>query len=220
MQITVNETDMQINDDKLIININSDLAHVLNSYKVLSSVKVGDIINGKYIVLEHFADGTTMVIRKDLLKDTMEFGYSNDWRESNIRKYLNNNYLKEIENEFEKDNIVEHITSLLSVDGLHDYGTCCDKVGLLDMDQYRKNRKILGNNMNNWWWLLTPDSTPFGWSSHHVRCVDSSGGMDFNGCGFSGAVRPYHILKSSTFVTCNKTRKQQVLSAWKNIFES
>lgn len=40
MQITVNETDMQIKDGKLIININSDLEKVLNSNKmVLSSIE-------------------------------------------------------------------------------------------------------------------------------------------------------------------------------------
>lgn len=42
MQITVNETDMQIKDGKLIININSDLERLLNSNKmVLLSVRVG-----------------------------------------------------------------------------------------------------------------------------------------------------------------------------------
>lgn len=207
MQITVNETDMQIKDGKLIININSDLEKVLNSNKmVLSSVEVGDIINDKYIVLEHFADGTTAVIRKDLLEDTMEFGDSNnDWREGNVRKYLNNNYLKEIEKEFGEDNIVEHTTNLLSMDGLDDYGMYCDKVGLLDIDQYRKYRKVLSKNMDRWWWLLTPNSTPSGWSAQHIQCVDDDGGVNCNDYDYSGSVRPFCILKSNIFVSCNKT---------------
>lgn len=207
MQITVNETDMQIKDGKLIININSDLEKVLNSNKmVLSSVKVGDIINDKYIVLEHFEDGTTAVIRKDLLENNMEFGDSNnDWRESNVRKYLNDDYLKEIEKEFGVDNIVEHTTNLLSMDGLDDYRTCRDKVGLLDIDQYRKYRKVLGNNMDSWWWLLTPDSTPSGWSAQFVRCVGIGGDVSYFDYGFSRSVRPFCILKSSIFVSCDKT---------------
>lgn len=207
MQITVNETDMQIKDGKLIININSDLEKVLNSNKmVLSSVKVGDIINDKYIVLEHFEDGTTAVIRKDLLENNMEFGDSNnDWRESNVRKYLNDDYLKEIEKEFGVDNIVEHTTNLLSMDGLDDYRTCRDKVGLLDIDQYRKYRKVLGNNMDSWWWLLTPDSTPSGWSAQYVQCVDVDGDVGYGGFGCSWSVRPFCILKSSIFVSCDKT---------------
>lgn len=150
MQITVNETDIRIKDGKLIININSDLEKVLNSNKkVLSSVKVGDIINDKYIVLEHFVDGTTAVIRKDLLENLMKFGDdNNDWRQSIVRKYLNNDYLREIEAEFGEDNIVEHTTNLFSIDGLDDYGTCHNKVGLFDIDQYRKYRKVLGKNMD------------------------------------------------------------------------
>lgn len=207
MQITVNETDMQIKDGKLIININSDSEKVLNSNKmVLSFVELGDIINGKYIVLEHFSDGTTAVIRKDLLEDSMEFGDSNnDWRESNVRKYLNDDYLKEIEKEFGVDNIVEHTTNLLSMDGLDDYRTCRDKVGLLDIDQYRKYRKVLGRDMDRWWWLLTPDSTPSGWSARYVQCVDLDGGVNYGAYGCSWSVRPFCILKSSIFVSCDKT---------------
>ena len=207
MQITVNETDMQIKDGKLIININSDLDKVLNSNKmVLSSVKVGDVINDRYIVLEHFEDGTTAVSRKDLLADTMEFwGCNNDWRESNIRKYLNSDYLKEIEKEFGVDNIVEHTTNLLSMDGLDDYGTCRDRIRLLDIDQYRKYRKVLGKNMDNWWWLLTPDSTPSGWSALCVQCVGRDGNVDCYGFVYSWSVRPFCILKSSIFVSCDKT---------------
>lgn len=207
MQITVNETDMQIKDGKLIININSDLEKVLNSNKmVLSSVKVGDIINDKYIVLEHFADETTAVIRKDLLEDTMRFAEdNNDWRQSIVRKHLNSDYLREIEAEFGEDNIVEHTTNLFSMDGLDDYGTCHDKVGLLDIDQYRKYRKVLGKNMDSWWWLLTPDSTPSGWSARYVQCVVCGGDVDYYDCGYSRSVRPFCILKSSIFVFCDKT---------------
>lgn len=207
MQITVNETDMQIKDGKLIININSDLEKVLNSNKmVLSSVKVGDIINDKYIVLEHFADGTTAVIQKALLKYAIKFGNSNnDWRESNIRKYLNNCYLKEIEKEFGVDNIVEHTTNLLSMDGLDDYGICRDKVGILDIDQYRKYRKMFGENLCSWWWLLTPKSTPSGLSAYYVQYVDRDGIVNYEDCKYPGLVRPFYILKSSIFVSCDKT---------------
>lgn len=207
MQITVNETDIRIKDGKLIININSDLEKVLNSNKkVLSSVKVGDIINDKYIVLEHFVDGTTAVIRKDLLENLMKFGDdNNDWRQSIVRKYLNNDYLREIEAEFGEDNIVEHTTNLFSIDGLNDYGTCRNKVGLFDIDQYRKYRKVLGKNMDDWWWLLTPDSTPSGWSARCVRCVGNGGGVFYGGYDCSGSVRPFCIIKSSIFVSCGKT---------------
>lgn len=206
MWITVNETDAQIKDGKLIININSDLEKILNSNKkVLSSVEIGDVINGKYIVLEHFDNGTTAIIRIDSLERIMEFGSNNDWRGSIIRKYLNNVYLKEIEAEFGVENIIEHITNLFSMDGLDDYGTCCDKVGLLDIDQYRKYRKVLGKNINGNWWLLTPNSTPSGTSDWCVQYVGSDRRVY---CGNSHwdnlAVHSFFILKSSIFVSCKR----------------
>ncbi|WP_342759498.1 DUF6273 domain-containing protein [Kineothrix sedimenti] len=203
MQITVNETDMKIEGNRLVININSDLGKVLGLNKVvLSSVKPGDIINDKYIVLEHFESGATAVIRKELLEKTMDFGDSNnDWRSSNVRNYLNNEYLKDVEKEFGADSIVEHMVDLLSMDGLDDYGSSRDKISLLTIDQYRKYRKILGDNMKNWWWLATPDSTPSGWSTGYVRCVDSSGGVCYDGYICDGGVRPFFILKSSIFVS-------------------
>lgn len=151
MQITVNETDMKIEGNRLVININSDLEKVLGLNKViLSSVNPGNIINDKYIVLEHFDSGNTAVIRKELLEKTMDFGESNnDWRDSNVRCYLNNDYLKDIEKEFGADSIVEHMVDLLSMDGLDDYGTSKDKISLLTIDQYRKYRKILCDNLKN-----------------------------------------------------------------------
>lgn len=206
MQITVNETDMQIKDGKLIININSDLEKVLNSNKmVLSSVEPGDIINDKYIVLEHFADGTTAIIRKYLLDDSMNFGDSNnDWRESNIRKYLNNDYLKKIVVEFGTDNIIEYSTNLCSVDGMDCYETCRDKVGLLSFDQYRKYRKILGINKRKWWWLITPGPTSSNGLSLSVEYVDCDGSARDEDYDREGFIRPFFILKSSIFVFYNK----------------
>lgn len=201
-QITVNEADMKIENGKLIININSDLEKVLRLNNIpLSSANPGQIINNKYIVLEHFEDGTTAVIKKDLLEKTMKFGKSNNWKESDIRYYLNKYYLTEIENEFGKDNIIKHKVNLLSLDGFDDYGISDDMVSLLTIDQYRKYRKVLGENMVNWW-LATPDSTQSGWSSSCVRCVGSDGGVNCSGCGCGTNVRPFFILKSSIFVSC------------------
>lgn len=202
MQITVNETEMKIEDGKLIININSELEKILNvNRKTLSSVDVGHVINNKYIVLEHFDDGTTAVIRKELLEEEMSFGDTNDWRSSRIRTKLNRDYLEEIENEFCKYNIVEHDVNLLSLDGLDDYGVTRDKVSLFNIDQYRKYRKVFGKNMGSWWWLLTPDSTPSGESSRYVQCVIDGGVVLCSDCDDGMGVRPFFVLKSDILVS-------------------
>ena len=191
-------------------NGNTQIVIDLAGNKVeLSTLKAGDIFksnDGEYIVLEQFENGTTAVLRKELLEDTMKFNSdNNNWKLSSIRKYLNGDYLKELNEVFGEENIIEHAVDLLSLDGLDDYGTSIDKVSLLDIDQYRKYRKVIGENKDNWWWLLTPNSTPSGYSSDDVRYVDSGGDVGYCWCDGSGAVRPFFILKSDIFVSCNKT---------------
>ena len=154
----------------------------------------------KYIVLEQLPDKQTAVIRRYLLENEMEFDSdNNNWKTSSLRERLNNNvdgYLREVEDAFGKDQIVTHTVDLLSLDGLDDYGTSNDKISLLNIDQYRKYRKILGENMDNWWWLLTPDSTPSGSGSRYVRYVRSVGFVCCNPCDCYGGVRPFFIVQS------------------------
>lgn len=172
----------------------------------LSTLKAGEVfkVNNEYIVLEQFENGSTAVIRKELLEDMMKFDfYDNNWKTSNIRKYLNSDYLKELNDEFGEDNIVEHTVDLLSLDGLDDYETSIDKVTFLNIGQYQKYRKIIGENKEKWWWLLTPSSTISGCCSDNVQCVHSDGTVDFYWCEDFGGVRPFFYLKSDIFVSCN-----------------
>lgn len=194
--ITVNNKD---GNTQIII----DLA---NNKVELSTLLPGDTFKSndvEYIVLEQFENGTTGIITKELLKDSMKFDSdNNNWKTSNIRRKLNEEYLNELV--FGEENIVEHTVDLLSLDGLNDYGTSKDKISLLTIDQYRKYRKILGEDKDNWWWLSTPNSTPTGYSSDFVQYVNSNGDVDCGWCGGVGGVRPFFILKSSIFVSCDK----------------
>lgn len=184
-------------------NIDGGIQIIIDTKKKeldLLALKAGDVFkvdNVEYIVLEQLDGNQTAVIRKDLLEDNMEFDSdNNNWKTSSIREYLNGEYLEEIEKAFGKDRIVEHTVDLLSLDGLDDYGMSADKVSLLTIDQYRKYRKILGGNLDSWWWLITPDSTPSGDSARCVRCVGSDGGVGCRGCGCDVGVRPFFILQS------------------------
>ena len=191
-------------------NGNTQIVIDLAGNKVkLSTLKVGDVFKTKnieYIVLEQLDNDTTAVIRKDLLENKMKFDSdNNNWKTSSIRKYLNGDYLKKLGESFGEDNIVEHTVNLLSLDGLDDYKASNDKVSLLTIDQYRKYRKVIGENKDSWWWLSTPDSTPSGYGSDFVQYVGSSGDVDDDWYDGSGAVRPFFILKSDIFVSCDKT---------------
>lgn len=174
--------------------------------KELSSLKPGEVFkkNGtEYIVCEHFENGSTAIIRKECLEDGIEFGDTNNWAESGLRKFLNNEYLKNISDDFSQDNILDHEVDLLSLDGYDDYGRTTDKVSVLTIDQYRKYHKFIGN-VDRWNWLATPDSTPSGTDASGVRIVHGSGDVGWGYSGSCSGVRPFFILKSDIFVSSEK----------------
>ena len=171
--------------------------------KELSSFTPGEVFekNGvKYIVCEHFEGGDTAVIRKECLKDDMKFGNTNNWAESNIRKFLNGEYLKNISDDFDQDNILDHEVCLLSLDGYDDYGRTTDKVSVLTIDRYRKYHKFIGN-VDRWNWLSTPDSTPSGTGASCVQIVCDGGDVNWGYSGDCRGVRPFFLLESSISVS-------------------
>ena len=127
---------------------------------------------------------------------SMEFGSTNNYKESNIRKYLAESDLaKKLKDEF-GDRLASISLNLKSLDGLDDYGTCeGDILGIPTLDLYRECRKEIPS-ATNWWWLSTPDSTPSGWRASSVLCVDGGGYVCCTDCWDDGALRPFFILKS------------------------
>lgn len=152
----------------------------------------------EYIVCEQFENGTTAVLKADRLEDRMTFGQNNNWAESEIREYLNNEYLKELEKKFREENIVEHKVDLLSMDGFNDYGYTMDKVAIRTFDEYRKYS--MGTSLVESEWLATPIQTPSRNRSDNVGYIRSDGGVRWNWCGSCKGVRPFFFLKSSIFV--------------------
>lgn len=131
-----------------------------------------------------------------------DFGRTNNYACSYIRKDLNKSDLaKKLKDRF-GDRLVPIETNLLSLDGLDDYGKVNEDIlAIPTINLYREcRRKII--NLNVWWWLATPDSTLSGCTFDDVLCVGSSGDVQLHcGCGF-GFVRPFFILKSDTSVSC------------------
>lgn len=212
MQISVNKTNIKVENGKLIIDIDSNVERLLGiNDVVLSSIAPGRIIKGKtgreYIVFRHKESGSTQILRKDLLEDNIVFDdNSNNFGTSSLLKYLNTIYIKEVEEDFGTENIMEHETDLLSLDGLDDYGTIKSKVSLRTLDDYRYGRKnkIVTDDadLGRAQWLATPNSTPSGNGTHFVQCVSSSGGVNYGDCDWCYGVRPFFSLKSSIFVSC------------------
>lgn len=131
------------------------------------------------------------------------FGDGNDWRKSFIRKDLNDDLYKKIVAELGKNAIVPITVDLFSHDGLRDYGTCEDMVSIPTFDLYRNNRENI-KKCGEAFWTCTPDSTPSGYCSDFVRSVHSGGRVGYYWSDYVVAVRPFFILKSSIFVSCDK----------------
>lgn len=127
---------------------------------------------------------------------------SNNWILSKLRNELNTRFLKKITDEFGEDAVIELDRDLFSLDGQTEYGHCKDKISILTVDEYRKYRKFLPN-MDKWWWLLTPWSTPANGYSVTIAVVSPSGfiGNYSYDCVFG--VRPVCIFSSSIFESGN-----------------
>lgn len=75
----------------------------------------------------------------------------NDWRKSTLRRYLNEEYIKN----FDKADLLPLVSDLTTDSGQKDYGTSEDYIALLSCDLYRKYREYMPK-YNTWVWTLTP----------------------------------------------------------------
>jgi len=137
----------------------------------------------------------TYYLMEDYLEES-KFGKTNNYADSYIRKNLNESDLaKELKNKF-GDRLAPIETDLLSLDGLDDYGKVeGDILAIPTIDLYRECRRKI-SNLDTWWWLSTPDSTPSGCGSDDVQYVGSNGYVGYGWYVDSVAVRPFFILKA------------------------
>lgn len=166
-----------------------------NNHKEIPSLNIGDTIVIADITWRKFKEdenGNSYMLADDVYEES-EFGKTNDWRDSHIRKNLVT--LAERIKEEIGDRIVPIEVDLFSHDGLDDYGTCEDLVSILTYDLYRNNRKNI-KSIDTWYWLATPNSTPSGYGSGNVQYVGSDGYVDYYWYDYCKAVRPFFILKA------------------------
>lgn len=171
----------------------------LSSLEPKDEFKIGDEV---FIVLEQTQNGTK-VISKDFAYTHMKFGDNSDWKFSPIRGFLNYEFYDKIAAIVGKKNIILMERDLTSLDGLDDYGTCTDRVSLLTATEYAKYHKILGLKPDypDWWWLVTPASTPSTDYAHNGCCVNSLGVLDWYNCDYRHGVRPFLTLSSAVVVS-------------------
>lgn len=197
----------------LLMNNKEVLKELLNdvsSQKQVKDLQMKESISVANIIWSKFAEdseGNAYMLADESIFE-MEFGDTNDWRESPIRKRLNDKLYQKVVAELGTDALIIIETDLFSHDGLRDYGKCEDNISLLTYDLYRNNRKNI-KSINEYFWTCTPDSTPSGDDSLCVRCVSSDGDVYCFGCAYGGGVRPFFILKSDIFVSCDNAADSQ-----------
>lgn len=170
----------------------------------LSTLKRGEVFQTtgkrKYKVLEQYGD-TTKIISLDLVKENVEFGDTSDYKTSNVKKLCDTEILKDFEEEFGAENVETHTADIITADG-QKLGTVDCKIRPITFDEAREYTDITPNNdLNDWYWILSPWSTEErGWK-RSITIVSPSGCIGGRNCGRAYGVRPVCILKSNIFVS-------------------
>lgn len=170
----------------------------------LSTLKRGEVFQTtgkrKYKVLERYGD-TTKIISLDLVKENVEFGDTSDYKKSNVKKLCDTEILKDFEKEFGAGNIETHTADIITADGQR-LGTVDCKIRPITFDEARRYTDITPNNdLNDWYWTLSPWSTEErGWKKS-ITIVSPSGYISSFYFNNEGGVRPVCILKSNIFVS-------------------
>lgn len=173
---------------------------VLEKFVKLSELHLWDKFydpDGEYWIVTKIFDDSAEVTKSHLLKKNMDFGRTNNYAVSKYKKFLNTEYIKEVERKFGPEYILSHSVDLTSMDGFKDYGSVEDRVTIRTFDQYRKQAPHfeLENLVE---WLATPNQTPKRNNTSYVQIVNTNGDVGYRDCNWGGdGVRPVLRLKSS-----------------------
>ena len=159
------------------------------------------------VVLEHFADGRTLLAAKEPIGNrpftVRPFTYNrtdpepnpNNFAFSTLRVDLNTDFLGALSaaGVIPADKVLEAEWSLTDHDGANRYGVAVCKVAMLTEPLVRKYCDAGLLQIEDWEWTITP----YAGSAGNVRSVDSGGGLDWDyACYGSSGVRPALFVDS------------------------
>lgn len=174
----------------------------------LSDLKPGEtfmIADHEFLVLDHTETGTKVISKDMWQEDSIEYGESKDYRVSGIKEFIDREVLPVIAAAVGEENIIEHNVDLTALDGGNDFGSIRLKVHPIEFMEARKYFELLVNEeLPDWWWTITP------WNSRGIGYTKSLAVVSPSGCFYdynfnlSIGVRPFCILNSNIFVSCDK----------------
>lgn len=195
--LTMRGLQEQINDLRNEIAVLKATSKTANFLEGLGIGDTFELVDTTWKILDITSAG--YICLADSIEERQFDSDSSNWENSNLRDYLNEEFLEKIAAEIGLENIVPFERDLLSLDGQTEYGKCEDKVSLLTVDEYRKYRSLIPNTKDYWWWLVSPWSTPCNDYYMSVAVVSSAGNIgNCNGSNDLG-VRPVCIFSSSIF---------------------
>lgn len=144
-------------------------------------------------------DGITPVVMKDIAF-TSRFGKNNDLNGSVIMDKMKKEILPQIMEAVGEENLCTFKTDLTTLDGLKPYGVMESLISLPTIDFYRANVEIFDKyNLDQWWWLATPESARPHSKPYWTLCVSPSGFIFIDSFYNDFGVRPFLSFKSSIF---------------------
>ena len=188
----------------------------------LKDLAPGTVFNAGPIdvrVLEHFADGRTLLIADTCIADRhfadqpfktrpeKPAAYPNDWRFSSLNRELNTEFLAtfdQAEGPIRSKDILTADWSLADHEGGEGYGTIQAKIALLTQTMYEKYADQDLLELDDWWWLITPHA---GYAS--IARFVSAGGSLINYNAYSGnfGVRPAFFVESGIALSVAESPK-------------
>ena len=158
-------------------------------------------------VLEHFADGRTLLAAKEPIGNrpftVRPFTYDrtdpepnpNNFTFSSLRYDLNTDFLDALNDAgvIPADKVLEAEWSLADHDGTNRYGVAVCKIAMLPEPLVRKYYDAGLLEIDDWEWTITPHAG----SANYVRSVYFDGSLSSNGAWYGyGGVRPAFFVES------------------------
>lgn len=176
----------------------------------LKDLAPGTVFNAGPIdvrVLEHFADGRTLLIADTCIADRhfadqpfktrpeKPAANPNDWRFSNLNRELNTEFLAtfdQAEGPIRSKDILTADWSLADHEGGEGYGIIQAKIALLTQTMYEKYADQDLLELDDWWWLITP----YAGYAYGARSVSAGGSLGGLACSGDVGVRPAFFVES------------------------
>lgn len=187
-----------------------ELVKMLEQKEKESKIKLSELRRGEsfmigeheFIVLDQGVDVTKVISKGFMAKNIRFDSDARAYNKSEIKKFIEEKIQPVIESEVDAENIVEHEVSLRSLDMQKEFEDVSAKVRPITFDEARLYNDLLVNeDLDDWWWTLTPWSTEKRGYKYGISVVCPSGSVDCNYCFNLYGVRPFCILKSNIFVS-------------------